>query len=108
MIGVKGYEPQEIAFPESDRAYSLAESQRIDLPTAPNLEMFDRFPLKACVAVQRIPIEIPQSTECIHDLFEIVSAQANQHVLKLRTVEIQADAVLSRGHVCVRLVPPGS
>jgi hypothetical protein len=34
MIGVKGYEPQETAFPQSDRAYSLAESQRIDLAAA--------------------------------------------------------------------------
>src|SRR6266852_6094500 len=52
------------------------------------------------MAIKRVPVEFAQSAQRAHDLFQIVRLQTKEHVLKLGAVEIEADAVLSRGHVC--------
>jgi len=51
VIGMQGNEAEKIAFPESERAHLLAQTERIDAGTVGCLEMFDRLPLEA-----RVPI----------------------------------------------------
>ncbi len=103
MIWVERNQPQEISITESDGTDALTEADRIDLICASHSQLSDRFPAKARMAIKRVPIEIAQAAQRRHDLFQIVGLQTEEHVLKLGAVEIEADAVLSCGHVCAEL-----
>jgi hypothetical protein len=62
MFWVKRGEPQEISVPDTDGANPLTQTERADLRAA-DFQMLDRFPAKAGVSVQAVPIEFTQTTK---------------------------------------------
>ena len=55
------------------------------------------------MAIKLVPVEFAQPAQRRNDLFQIIRLQTKEHVLKFGAIEIEADSVLSGGHVCARL-----
>ena len=88
MVWVERDQAQEISIAITYGPGALAKTDRIDLGAAGNLQVLDRFPSKAGMAIKQVPIELAQPAQRCHDLFQIVGLETKEHVLKLGAVEI--------------------
>lgn len=93
---------QEISVSETDGTNPLTQTKQVNLRATASFQMLDRFPSEAGVSVEAIPVEFAQTSKRADDLFEILSFQAEEGVLRLRAVQVEKDAALSDVHECVR------
>ena len=104
VVGMERNQSKKVTIPERDRANALTESKRIHLCSVGCCEMLDEFPLKICMPIQRVPVQLPQAPQRSNDLLEVDDLKAEEHFLKLGAIEIQADTATGVGHECVRRV----
>jgi hypothetical protein len=61
--------------------------------------MLNNLAAKAGVSIQAIPVEFAQSTQRSDHLCQIIDLQAEEDVLKLWAIEVQANAITCGGHL---------
>lgn len=88
VVGMERNQSKKVTIPKRDRANSLTESKRIHLCSVGCFEVLDEFPLKTCMPIQRVPVQLPQPPQRSNDLLEVDDLKAEEHILKLGAIEI--------------------
>ncbi len=102
VLGMKRQQAQEIFVAQRDRSNALTRPKRINPRAAARFEVLDRFPAKAGMRIERRPIQFAQTAQCTNHLPQLVNLETKENILEFGSVEIEADTIFRRGHVCGR------
>ena len=101
---MKRCQPHEISVAERHGANSLTQTKGVHLGTIRCLQVPNSFPTEAGVAIQAVPIQVAEPAQGSDDFLQVLGFEAEEDILKLRTVQIQANVTTRDGHVRARSV----